>query len=155
MPSLKPENVWRWKQTRNDLLVEFQTPSFDEDETIRPLAALGVDAHSFHHLNYLIQEPIHAAVLYRGGVLVQIPQPERFAIHKLIVADRRRDGPTSFKATKDRAQAAFLISTLAKDRPDELREAYQIARAIGPRWEQRLDQTLTRMPDSNAILAEL
>ncbi|WP_241560124.1 GSU2403 family nucleotidyltransferase fold protein [Solirhodobacter olei] len=32
--------------------------------------------------------------LYRSGVLVQIPQPERFAIHKLIVADRGFGGGT-------------------------------------------------------------
>jgi len=44
----------------------------------RPLIALGVSAQALHHLNYLIAEPIHAAVLYRSGVLVQIPRPERY-----------------------------------------------------------------------------
>ncbi|WP_106743419.1 nucleotidyltransferase family protein [Yoonia maritima] len=155
VPSLRPENVWRWKQTRNDLMVEFLTPSFEADEGIRPLAALGVDAQSLHHLNYLIQDPIPAAILYRSGTLVQIPQPERFAIHKLIVADRRRDGPDQIKAIKDRAQAAFLINALTEDRPDELRDAYEVARNMGPRWEQRLDGTLARMPDTARILAEL
>ncbi|MDX8354828.1 GSU2403 family nucleotidyltransferase fold protein [Cognatiyoonia sp. IB215182] len=155
VPDLKPGNVWRWKQTRNELMVEFLTPSFDADETIRPLAALGVDAQSLHHMNYLIQQPILAAVPYRSGVLVQIPQPERFAIHKLIVADRRKGGPDAIKSTKDRAQAAFLIRALAEDRPDELREAYQIARETGPRWTMRLDNTLEKMPATRAILAGL
>lgn len=155
VPSLKPQNVWRWKQTRNDLMVEFLTPSFEDDETIKPLAALGVDAQSLHHLNYLIQAPIAAAVLYRGGVLVQVPQPERFAIHKLIVADRRRDGADSLKSAKDRAQAAFLIAALAADRPDELREAYIEAQSIGPRWQQRITASLQRMPDTAEILAAL
>ncbi len=151
VPSLQNESVWRWKQTRRELMVEFLTPSFEPDEAIRPLAALGVDAHSLHHLNYLIENPILAAVPYRSGVLVQIPQPERFAIHKLIVADRRRAGDR-LKAEKDRAQAAFLIPVLSEDRPDELAEAYQSARAQGPKWRERLDATLARMPEVRAIL---
>lgn len=155
VPSLQSRHVWRWKQTQNDLMVEFLTPSFEEDEMIRPLVALGVDAQSLHHLNYLLADPIQAAVLYRGGVLVQIPRPERFAIHKLIVADRRRVGTDRFKAVKDRAQAAFLIKALVEDRPYELQEAYVTARETGPKWVKRLDNTLTQMPEVKAILTGL
>lgn len=154
VPSLKQESVWRWKQSKKELMVEFLTPSFEADETIRPLAALGVAAHSLHHLNYLIQNPILAAVPYRSGVLVQIPQPERFAIHKLIVADRRR-GEDRIKAGKDRAQAAFLIGALAEDRPDELAEAYADARGQGPKWCARLDTTLARLPEVRKVLEML
>lgn len=155
VPALQPEKVWRWKQTRNELMVEFLTPSFEADETVKPLVALGVDAHALHHLNYLIGNPIKAALPYRSGVLVQIPQPERFAIHKLIVADRRRGGPDALKAHKDRAQAAFLIAVLAEDRPDELAEAFVTAKTLGPRWQKRLDTTLARMPETRAALAAL
>jgi hypothetical protein len=155
VPSLRPDAVWRWRQTRSDTLVEFLTPSFDEEEGLRPLPALGVHAQSLHYLNYLIAEPIKAAVAYRSGVLVQIPRPERFAVHKLIVADRRREGTESLKAVKDRRQAAFLIAALAEDRPEDLREAYEDARARGPRWRERLDATLKRMPETAARLRSL
>jgi hypothetical protein len=77
-----------------DTLVEFLTPSFRSEEDIRELPALGVAAQSLHFLNYLIAEPIKAAALYRSGVLVQIPRPEAYAVHKLIVANRRK-APTS------------------------------------------------------------
>ena len=146
------QKAWRWRQTRNELLVEFLAPSVEEEEGIRPLAALGVDARTLHQMNYLIAEPIKAAVTYRNGVLVQIPQPERFAIHKLIVADRRRDGADSLKAEKDRLQAAFLIEVLVEDRPDELKDAFEDARARGPRWQERIDRTLARMPETKALL---
>lgn len=155
VPDLKPGNVWRWKQTRGELMMEFLTPSFEADETVKPLAALGVNAHSLHHMNYLIQQPILAAVPYRSGVLVQVPQPERFAIHKLIVADRRQGGPDAIKSVKDLAQSAFLITALAEDRPDELREAYQVARTTGPRWERRLARSLQKMPETRALLEGL
>jgi hypothetical protein len=155
VPTLERDAVWRWRQTRSDTLVEFLTPSFDEEESLRPLPALGVHAQSLHHLNYLIAEPIKAAVPYRSGVLVQIPRPERFAIHKLIIADRRRDGSDSLKAVKDRRQAEFLIEALAEDRPEDLREAYDDAMARGPRWRERLASTLKRLPQTAERLAGL
>jgi hypothetical protein len=155
VPTLERDTVWRWRQTRSDTLVEFLTPSFDDAEGLRPLPALGVHAQSLHFLNYLIAEPIKAAVPYRSGVLVQIPRPERFAIHKLIIADRRRDGADSLKAVKDRRQAAFLINALAEDRPDDLREAYEDAMARGPRWRERLASTLKRLPETAERLAGL
>ena len=154
-PSLDKAVTWRWKQTRGDTLVEFLTPSFGDKEEQKPLPALGVEAQGLHHLNYLIANPIKAALTYRSGVLVQIPQPERFAIHKLIVADRRREGVASLKAEKDRRQAAFLISVLAEDRPDELLEAYEDALSRGRKWRLRLEATLGRMPETKEILGRL
>ncbi len=155
IPSLQGQAVWRWKQTRAETLIEFLTPSFRPEEDVRELPALGVSAQSLHFLNYLIAEPIKAAVLYRSGVLVQIPRPERFAIHKLIVADRRKGGPDQIKSAKDRAQAAFLIEALAEDRPDELREAHEHALARGPKWREHVEASLKRMPETRARIAAL
>jgi hypothetical protein len=155
LPSLNPRSVWRWKQTKSDMLIEFLTPSFRPEEDIRELPALGVAAQSLHFLNYLIADPIKAAVLYRSGVLVQIPRPERYAVHKLIVADRRQGGPDQIKSRKDRAQAAFLIRVLAEDRPGDLAEAYDDARGRGPQWRAHIDASLKRMPDTAALLAGL
>lgn len=155
VPSLDRDRVWRWKQSRNELLLEFLTPSFEPRENLRPLAALGVHAQSLHYLNFLIAEPIQVAVTYRSGVLVQVPRPERFAVHKLIVADRRKDGPESLKSAKDRAQAAYLVDILAEDRPDDLVEAFEVAWSRGERWRKRLSAALKRMPGTAAQLAEV
>jgi hypothetical protein len=150
VPSLTGDETWRWRQSKGNALVEFLTPAFGE-EGQRHLAALGVSAQALHHLNYLIAEPIPAAVLYRSGVLVQIPRPERFAIHKLIVA-ARREGRDRVKASKDRRQAAFLIEALADDRPDDLRDAYADALSRGPKWRASIDDTLGRMPEVSRLL---
>ena len=154
VPGIRTTSVWRWRQTTSTAMVEFLTPSFRPDEDIRELPALGVAAQSLHFLNYLIAEPIKAAALYRSGVLVQIPRPEAYAVHKLIVADRRK-GPDQLKSRKDRAQAALLIEALAEDRPDELREAYQNALDSGPQWRTHIAATLKRMPDTAAKLTAL
>lgn len=150
--SLDKGKVWRWKQSKSQTLVEFLTPSFSEDEDLRPLAALGVSAQSLHFLNYLISGPIHAAGVYRDGILVHIPRPEKFAIHKLIVADRRRDGPDSIKARKDLMQAELLMTILAEDRPTDLLEAYEDAMSRGPKWEERLERSLKRSPVAAELL---
>lgn len=155
VPSLDQAKVWRWKQAKAGALVKFLTPSFQADEALRPLPALGVTEQSLHFLNFLIADPIAAVVLYRSGVLVQVPRPEAFAVHKLIVADRRKEGSDSLKAEKDRRQAALLIRVLSEDRPDELAEAFEEARGRGPRWRARIDATLARMPRTAQVLAVL
>ncbi len=38
------------------------------------------------------------------------------------------------------------------DRPDELAEAYADARGQGPKWCERLDATLARMPEVREAL---
>jgi hypothetical protein len=145
VPSLDNAPAWRWRQSRGNALVEFLTPAFGE-EGLRPLAALGVTAQALHYLNYLIADPIQAAATYRSGVLVQIPRPERFAIHKLIVSDRRKDRDR-LKSTKDRRQAVFLMDALLEDRPDDLRRAYRDAVSQGPRWRERLASALASCPN--------
>lgn len=152
VPAMENGKTWRWRQTRRQTLVEFLTPSFEQDEAIRDLAALGVSAQSLHFLNYLIADPILVPLLYRSGVLVQVPRPERYAVHKLIVADRRQGGPDASKAHKDRAQAAFLIEAIAETRPEELAEAYQLAYETGPEWRKRIASSLKRMPKTVSLL---
>lgn len=151
-PTLDPGKTWRWKQTRNETFVEFLTPSFSEAEDLRPLPSLGVHAQSLHYLNYLLAEPILAAATYRDGVLVQVPRPERFAIHKLIVADRRLEGSGSLKAIKDRLQAEFLVKVLAADRPDDLHDALEEALSRGKRWRERIAASVDRIPSLQDLL---
>ena len=154
VPSLMHHRILRWRDTTREANLEFLTPAFGE-EGVRDLPALGVGAQALRYLNYLIAEPIKAVALYRSGVLVQVPRPESYAIHKLIVADRRKGGPDALKAGKDRAQAAFLVEALAEERPDDLRDAWEDARSRGPRWRERMDRTLARMPETAGRLAAL
>lgn len=146
VPEIRTNKVWRWRQSDSQALVEFLTPSFRDEEGLRDLAALGVSARALHHLDYLIADPVDAAAVYREGVLVKIPRPERFAIHKLIVADRRLDGPDSRKARKDLMQVELLANALAEDRPADLAEAYAEAVERGPKWRTRIERSLKRFP---------
>ena len=154
LPALDQGRTWRWTQGGSGQLAEFLTPAFG-DETIRDLPSLGVNAQGWNYLNFLIAEPIHAAAIYRSGVLVQVPRPERYAIHKLIIADRRRDGAGSLKSAKDREQAAFLIEAMVEDRPDDLARAYAAALEVGPPWREHIGNSLKRMPETKTNLESL
>ena len=90
--SLDRRHVWRWRQTSGLVLVEFLMPTRGE-EGVRRLPAVGVSTRALRHLDDLLEDPVPAVSLYRSGVLVQAPRPERYAIHKLIVAEWRRAGP--------------------------------------------------------------
>ncbi|WP_367646873.1 nucleotidyltransferase family protein [Ruegeria arenilitoris] len=152
VPAPEKGRVWKWRQTNRQTLVEFLTPSLSEQEGLRDLPALGVNAQSLHFLNYLIAEPLQAPLLYRSGILIQIPRPERFAIHKLIAADRRRGGPDELKSRKDRAQAEFQIEVLHQNRPEDLTEAYETALERGPAWRAHISESLELLPQTKAIL---
>lgn len=152
--SLDRRKPTRWRMPKSDFVVDFVAPSFDEKEGPQKLEALGLWAQGLHFLNYLIRDPIPAVALYREGVLVQIPKPERFAVHKLIVASRRR-GPGQAKSEKDIAQSRALIAVLRESRPAELIAAYKEARAEGAAWRAAIDASLKRAPDIAKMLRKL
>jgi len=139
----------RWRM--GEFVVDFLAPSFDEKEGPQKLEALGLWAQGLHFLNFLIRDPIPAVALYREGVLVQIPRPERFAVHKLIVAARRR-GPGRAKAEKDLAQSRALIAALAEARPRELKTAHDEAVDEGPAWRKTIAASLKRAPELGDLL---
>ncbi len=127
-------------------MVQLLTPNDgpDRDEPLE-LPALGAYALPLRFLDYVIHQPAQAVALYRSGVLVNVPQPARYAIHKLIVATRRISSATA-KARKDIEQAAALIRVLAEDRPDELEAALVEARSRGPSWREHIDKGVRRLP---------
>ena len=127
----------------------------ERDEPVN-LPSLQSDAVPLRFLDYLLKDTVEAAVLTRFGTLVNVPSPERFAIHKLIVSMLRRDtGESAVKADKDLIQAGILIEALvAKQRLDDLTNAIREAAARGPRWKERLKTAVTRLADAPRAIAQ-
>lgn len=124
-----------------DLRVEFLTPNRGPDlEHPRRLPAFGVDGQPLRFLDFLIRDPEPAILLFDIGVHVLVPAPQRFAVHKLIVARRRSIGEA--KSEKDIRQAGALLEVLVRKRPHELREAWQEAFARGRAWRGLLGEGL-------------
>jgi hypothetical protein len=127
--------------SKGGLRVDFLTPN-EGPETGKPqaLPALATDAQPLRFLAYLIHEPEPAVILHNSGIQVQVPSPPRYAIHKLIVSRRRREGAA--KRDKDLQQAEILLETLARKRPHELKSAWQEAYQHGSTWRQLLTEAL-------------
>jgi hypothetical protein len=129
---------------RGGLRVDFLTPNVgpDSDEPQR-LPALQTEAQPLRFLDFLIHEPEQAVVLHGSGVLVLVPAPERYAVHKLILSVRRRMGTA--KSDKDLDQAHMLIAPLLEKRPRELTVVWEEAFARGPTWRQLLLDGMSRL----------
>jgi hypothetical protein len=125
------------------LRVDFLTPNEGRD-TDKPkrLAALGTDAEPLRFLDFLIHAPEPAVVLHGSGIYVTVPAPERYAVHKLIVA-QRRVGPGNAKRTKDLVQSAVLLDHLVKQRPSELRDVWREAEKRSSKWSGYMRAGLT------------
>ena len=107
-----------------ELRVDFLTP-LKGPETDKPvfLPAFKVSAQPLRLLDYLIADPAQAVVVGGSGVLVNVPDPARFAIHKLWTSGRRPVSEQA-KAAKDLRQAGQLIEVLLDDRPEDLAAAW-------------------------------
>src|SRR5882757_7932617 len=132
---------------KGGLRVDFLTPN-EGGETGKPqaLPALGTDAQPLRFLDYLIHDPEPAAVLHGAGIYVLVPAPARYAVHKLILSQRRPEGLA--KRDKDVQQAEVLLMALAEKRPNELRFAWQEAYERGRSWRQLLTAGLGQLSAS-------
>tara|TARA_R110000824_G_scaffold118960_19_gene272591 strand:+ start:10452 stop:11801 length:1350 start_codon:yes stop_codon:yes gene_type:complete len=126
------------------VLVDFLTPQQGAAaDGLQRLPALGTDGDPLRFLDFLIHEPVNAVVLHGSGIHVSVPHPCRFALHKLIVAQRRPIGEA--KRTKDIVQAEALLTVLADNLRRELKETWQEAWNRGPRWRQHLSEGLAEL----------
>lgn len=120
----------------------------DRDEPVR-LPSLKTDAVPLRFMDFLLKETVQAALLSKTGVLVNVPTPDRYAVHKLVVATMRHSsGESAAKADKDIAQAATLIEALsAKRRLDDFKSALAEAKKRGASWRERIKHGISRLPD--------
>jgi len=128
-----------------DIEVEILTPMVGKERR-RPIEipVLGVAATPLRFLDYLIEETQPAAVLGGSGVLVNVPRPGRFALHKLIVATRRGTSGIP-KAPKDRAQASALLRVLLSELPGEITLAWKALSRHGKAWTSAARASIERL----------
>ncbi|MGQ0483869.1 MAG: GSU2403 family nucleotidyltransferase fold protein [Hyphomicrobiales bacterium] len=145
VPSLDPRQPPSRFRSANGFIVDLLTPQFRRsDRNPMPLPGLAAGAVPMQHLDWLIENPIHAVALHGAGIPLRVPQPARYAIHKLIVAQKRAHD--AVKRTKDLHQAKSLIEALRHSDPWALRDAYEHAAAQGERgWRRPIDRSLKEL----------
>jgi hypothetical protein len=99
---------------------------------------LGIVLQPLRFLEYLLEGVTETAVISDlGAVMVSVPAPARYAVHKLIIAGERVGGASSPKRGKDLEQARELIGYLRAVRPESVEEAWRSAVDRGPGWAKR------------------
>jgi hypothetical protein len=130
------------------LSVDVLTPMLGRTSS-RPvhLAALGTYAGPVRFLDYLLADAQPAAIVARAGILVNVPAPARYALHKLVTAERRVAAFHS-KTRKDLYQAEQLLTVLLQDRPGDVRAAWRAATEQPRKFLDQLRAGLARLPDA-------
>jgi hypothetical protein len=141
-------------QNKEKYKVEFLTPNtgsdFNSGKPVNMPALGGAAAEPLRLLDYLIYEPVRSVLLHKSGISVNVPAPERYAVHKLIVAAKRRsDDNGANKRSKDVRQAALLMHALiATRRQSDLAIAFCEAWNRGQAWEDGISRGLSYVPPS-------
>lgn len=114
---------------------------------------LGVALSPIKFLDYLIERPGQAVLLDRADAcLVNLPDPARYGLHKLIVAHER--GAAHPKHGKDIAQALALIDWHLLRAPHALIDAWDDLAARGAGWIKRARASLALAPPQQCELVQ-
>jgi hypothetical protein len=133
----------RGRTLRVDLLTPAQGGRDDKPVLIPRLKAA---AQPLELLDYLLEAPVAAPLVNGGATLVNVPDPARFALHKLMVSGRRQVFEQT-KAGKDRQQAAEIIAALYEDRRGDIAMAVKALNKRPAAWRTRLKRELAKLPD--------
>jgi hypothetical protein len=130
------------------LRVDLLVPSRGDDYPTVAVPELKAHAKGLPFLAYLLGASQEVPILSpHGVVLVRVPVPERYAIHKLIVAQQREK--TSARPEKDLRQAAVLIEALVERFPGAIEEALAVVPKSAMRLVRQGREALKRhLPES-------
>ena len=135
-----------------DFIIDFLTPKSSVDDAPFECEQLGIALQPLKFMEFSL-ENIQQAVLFNATdtAIVNVPDPSRYAVHKLIVYAERLSS-NSVKANKDLAQSAALIEVLKRDRPDDLFDCFVDASGRGPGWKKRVNQGLRALESKHEEL---
>ncbi len=127
------------------LRVDFLAPMRGGREAAFKHEGLGVNLQPLRFLEFILEDIDQAAILSPvGAIVANVPDPARFALHKMLVyAERRAREPV--KAAKDLRQAAALFEVLEESRGESLRGLWAELLARGPGWRTRASKGLTAL----------
>ncbi len=127
-----------------DLRIDFLTAMRRNGKPV-PAPDLGVALSPLKFFDYLLESPGQAVLLDRADAcLVNLPDPARYGLHKLIVATER--GARHPKYGKDVLQALALIEWHLERAPHLLVDAWSALCGRGAGWSKRARASLRLAP---------
>jgi len=150
IPSFNPKHPsTSFKIRRKEIKLDFLTPLIGKPASgpIK-LTSLNTFAHPLRFLDYLIANPIQTILIGNAGILVNIPHPARYAMHKCIISGRR---PITEKAKreKDIYQAQQLFEILLEDDSYSIEIAWKDLTPHGKNWQQHALEGMKKFSDTS------
>ncbi|KJR41456.1 hypothetical protein MCHI_002651 [Candidatus Magnetoovum chiemensis] len=99
---------------------------------------LNISAQPLRFLDILCSNPM--TIKIKGGINVSVPSPSAFALHKLLIAQRRTDKE---KARKDYIQAYFVLKMLFME--DMSNEIYDVIKTLHLSWVKKIKSVLNNI----------
>ncbi len=145
VPALDPDTPsTSYKVRGQSLRVDVLAPASRRSSRPVSLPRFNTSAQPLRFLDYVMELPLRAAVINGGATLVNVPDPGRFALHKLVVAGER-SATSHTKREKDLRQSAQILEVLTEERRADVSIAWEALAARGPAWVKRADQGLDAM----------
>lgn len=127
-PSYPNAGPTRYENASNykvDLLTAHKNSDRDRRAPVAIPIMPGTALQPLDLMEFLIRNPIRSALLYEDGVAVVVPDPVRYALHKVAISQMRGLSGEAGKDTKDRMQAAELVRAIGHaGRTSELAQAW-------------------------------
>lgn len=137
------------------LKVDFLAPMRGGKTDVYEHDQLGVNLQPLRYLEFILEDVTQAAVLSAvGASVVTVPDPARFALHKMLVHVERRERSPQ-KAEKDLKQAAALIEVIEIDQMERLTRLWRDIHARGAGWRARARKGATALARIAPTLAAL
>jgi len=133
------------KSDEPDFDLDFVTSKGRDGDAPVYIERLGLTMQPLRFMELSLEDPMRATLIGKNGpIVVNLPRPERYAIHKLLVhGERPQDQRT--KANKDVIQASALIDYLLEHDAVGIGSMWMDVSERGPGWRRRLEQGYAAM----------
>jgi hypothetical protein len=137
-----------------ELRLDFVTPMTRADGLPPHMPNLNISLEPLKFLEFSLEDVTQGALIGKdGAIMVNLPSPARYAVHKLIVYGER-PVRERVKSTKDLKQAACLAAYFLAHQPADFAAAWADAIGRGAGWRRRATEgreaLLKLAPELNA-----
>ncbi|NJS35747.1 MAG: hypothetical protein HC765_03810 [Brachymonas sp.] len=137
--SLQGVRGGRWVHPKEPgFVLDFLTPMDRTENELVHVKAFNAEFQALRFMEFSLEDIQTAAIFTRTqACLVNVPNPARMAVHKLIVSGLRPIAQRA-KSNKDVKQAAALFDWHESHAPEDLQQALNDANSRGPAWRKAL-----------------
>lgn len=131
----------------SELRIDFLT-SMTRDGLPAVIDNLNIALEPLKFMEFSLESTTQGCILSKSGAcVVNVPDPSRFAVHKLIVYGERSVSEQA-KSRKDLVQAYSIIKWMTdNDRIEEIENAFADALGRRPGWKKRIEHGLNALQD--------